>query len=661
MKNNYMKKFVIFAAMALAAVACGPKEGPKPAPVFPEETVKYISEGESVQISFDVNASWTVRITGKDSPYFYMMDKGMQVPQISGEAGYHTIQVSVKATGGNQKSCKLSMTMGDITQDIAAIYTESGTKELKVFAGKVNDKGSFTIVGGGEYEYENVETKSLHVFWPEDMYSYTLPLKIESNFNWSMSSYPQWLDPSKTQSEGDQTLLVLHARMDKLPLENASGSISIMNSNTQQVLFTLQVSIDGCKNVARYSVPGEKVSLNVLGQYYSSNILQTAGCPLTLTATTDSDIVALECVDGAYSFVNYGDCWLNVTRDVESGSDVVRQITYHVTAGRNDGAERSMVILGIPGAVLRGINPATGIVAGGQIKSEYTKYIMTTIVQKGLDPAAGYGLVCPLNTPYEMAVYGADLVRTPSADPSYAALRAKYETTEIYTANLTGWSSGDNMLLNINADYNTVAFNVGGVESSENDHVSMEYPQESDKSTFRFSVDSFEDGYETAVVLKSGSKAKAVVICRMSLSYWPKIDYNDIYFVGEDNASSETASEMLPQGATLEELTSGELYDKYKSYEGVHVWRLTYETVESIRNAMFYVPPFPMENPNAIAIDPLDKPWLEVESAYTENNRVYIHVTMKNISHERGPKGVVVLQGGGRPLFVLECVRQFVN
>lgn len=653
-----MKKFMALAAMAMAALSCGKKEIPQQDPVFPDPVEKYIEVGESVEIEFTANLDWVLSISGADAAYFYMIDGGMQVPQISGKAGVQKVTVYEKSTGSTSRTCSLSLTMAQQTRDIVTIHTETSDPQLTVFAGKVNEDGGFTIVGGGEYEYESEAAENLHVIWPGDAPSYMLPIKVVSNFGWSISSTPEWLDPSKAQSDGEDTFLVLRGKADKLPLDDASGKISFMNPRTKKVLFEYSVSIDGCKEKVRYSRPSDHVYLNVLGQYYSGKILVKDGCPLVMSATSGSDVVAFELRDGVLSYVDAYNSWLNIARSEAPGSNVIRDITFNVTASRNNGDERSILLLGIPASVLASINPSTDILQpdGSAVKEEYQGYVMTTVSQRAVDPSAGYSAICPLNTPYQMAVFGADILRTDAGDPSYAALASKYSTNEIYTANLNNWGSADNLLLNISESYNSVAFCVDGNEKDTDDCIAVDYPRDDDRSTFTFVINNFIQGGETAVVFKSNGAAVAIVICRMSDAYWPYVEFNDIHFVGEDSSMG-----IMPEGATLSEITEGELYEKYKGYKGLHVWKLSYEKVESIRNAMFYVPPFPAMVSGSISIDEQDKPWLGAEPSISESDRLYMTVRMDEKAPERGNTGVIVLYGGGRPLFVLQCERQFLK
>lgn len=653
-----MKKLIVFAAMAMAFVSCGKKEKPSQDPVFPDHVEKYIEVGGSLDIEFTANLDWVLGIGGPDAAYFYLMDSGIQVPQINGKAGAQKITVYEKSTGSASRTCILSLTMGEQSREIVTIHTEPSDPQLTVYAGKVNEDGGFTIVGGGEYEYESEAADNLHVIWPGDAPSYMLPIKVTSNFGWSISSVPEWLDPSKAQSEGENTFLVLRGKTEKLPLDDASGKISFMNPRTKKVLFEYNVSIDGCKEKARYSVPSDHVYLNVLGQYYSGKILVKDGCHLVMSATSGSDVVAFELRDGGLNYVDAYGSWLNIQRSEPTGSSVMRDINFHVTASKNSGDERSILLLGIPASVRSGINPAKDILEsdGKSVKKEYQGYVMTTVTQRGIDPTAGYSAICPLNTPYQMAVFGADILRTDAGDPSYASLAAKYSTNEIYTANLNNWDSATNLLLNISESYNSVAFYANGAEKDTDDCISVEYPVDGDRSTFTFSIDNFNQGGETAVIFKNADKAAAIVICRMSDAYWPYVEFNDIRFMGEDSSMG-----IMPVGATLTEITEGELYEKYKSYKGLHVWKLSYETIESIKNAMFYVPPFPAMVPGSISIDEKDIAWLGAEPSISENDRLYMTVRMDDKAPERGNTGVIVLYGGGRPLFVLQCERQFLK
>lgn len=655
--TDMIKRVILAAAMLMSLVACGKKEKPDPTPiVFPEHVVKYADPGSSVSISFDASRDWELRIPSENTAWFYFMDDGMPAYVLRGQKGRNTVDVYAKVVETHdQKSTEVNMTMEGNTQSIATVYMNVAEREIALFSAAKNEAGSYTPVGSGEYEYESGAASSLYLDWPKGMSGYMLPIKVQANFAWSMSSFPKWLNPSKTTTEGNSTCLILFANAAELPLDDSSSKIEFLDLSTGKKVSEIGITVRGCKDIAVASCSTDNINLNVLGQYFQNDSWHDEGCPVYLTATSDSKVIPVLLDGGKMSYSSDG--WVKISKEEDTSTGVLRDMLFHVAADRNnDDQQREALLLAMPGSVLKGLNLESDLFNASKtaLKEEYAKYKFASLVQSGM--SGDWGNIIPLNSAYKMAVYGGGVERTSSSDKSYAALKAKYSTEEIYTVGLNNWYSADNIQLSANAPYTSAIYYSDGAEKTSDDYITVDA---ANPNAIGFSIDYFEEGHESVVVLKNGADAVAVLICRMTEKYWPSVKYTDIYFVVEDSVTEETREEMMPKGATLSELKSGEVYEAYKEY-GIPVWSLSYQSEESKRNAMIYVPPFPATSEGSILVDAANKAWLNVEGSITESGKIYIQVSMTAEAPSAGKSGVIVLTGGGRPLFVLVCERRFI-
>lgn len=654
MNNRLLSRIaLLLACSALVCCKQDPKPTPDPDPVFPQAKEVSMASGQSAVISFQANLDWEVRIPSESVAYFYFDDAGIKAYQIRGKAGEASITVCTETLSGiyDAQTCTIEISMGGSRQTLASVRMEGIYADLAIYQAERDAQGAFIYSPSGDISYEETPAAALSLTWPRGLSAYNLPVKIVSNADWAVSdNHPQWLTVSKTEGKSGETLMNIVGNPYFYPLDTEHGSIEFVDIHSHSTICNVPISIDGCKDIIFINMDHGNMDFNIFGEYYSNGTWTAAGCPIYLTSTLDAEIIAAGGAD-----------WIQVVCETPGGEQngkIIQDRFFHIKAEANSGAPRTAVMLAVPGYIAKDLDRSN------ISRDIIEKYQFAQVSQVGIDPSMGWSVISPVNDAYTMAVYGAGLSRTPSDDPDYESLFQTYSTDEIYTLTYNNWYSSEKAFLASTKSFESCSF-IDYYSSSEwnySDFISIVYPEADNHNMFFFDISYFEEGAQTIAILRdTESEVVAVIICRMSENYWPKVEYTDIHFCNLDFADPETDpdGEFLPHGAILEELTSGNLYNRYADH-GIPVYRLRYESEESMKNAMFYVPPFPVNSESSVEIIPANS-WLKVERGTNEKEKVYIHVSMSREDPGTGKNGEVIIRGGGRPLFALECVREFLK
>lgn len=664
-KNIY---WLMAAAASLLMSACDKPENPKPDkdpdPVFPTVVEKSIPSSSSATIEFSANLDWELSMPKADLRWFYLDDNGMKEFKVKGQKGKVSVKIHSESLSDNYEphTTELSLKMGDQTKVIARVTLTPAERSVEVYAAKQDSNGNFVVAGTGDYEYQESKAESLMLQWPKGITSYSLPIKVRSSFEWAMKGdYPEWLEPTKTSSEGEETVLVLKGNPTKYPLDQEEGMITFTDIRNNDVVMQIPVVIPGCKDLVYTSLDSRNVAFNILGECEQSGSMMPS-YQISITSTTDTRIIAVDRKDGMLSY--NPDSWLKIAVSYPDGQPddrVIQDRIVNLSASQNYNPGREALLLAIPGYKLEGLDISKDIISGGALRPAFENCVIAEVSQDGINPDSGWSAIVPVNSEFKMAIQGAGIHRTASSEAHYAELSSKFGTNEIYTLEYNNWFSSENALLASTKSFDNVKFYLpDGSDEDYDGYVSVSY-SESSKDIFTLAVEYFDEGHEVAAVLTDAGKTVAVIIVRMTETYWPDVKFTDVRFVAYDmvGEDGDPDGNILPQNVLLERVSSGEIYDQYKSYD-IPVWRLVYYSRNSEKNAMIYVPPFPTGTDESIERHP-NPSWMTVECALSEKGLPYVHVTMNDKLPETGNVGHIVLRGGGRPLFVLICEREFMN
>ena len=314
--NNIFKSFItLLMGCTLVFTSCqeeGSQEK-KVEPVFPElQTDTNVAPGSEITLEFEVNMDWTLSISDENMRWFWIVDNSFKVDKISGKVASNGVAESVTVNIGvadnqefdNNRECELTLTMGGQSQVIARYMRPAKNRTLKVCAAKMQD-GTFVKNDNGAYEYDEAEVTEISLVWSETDADFRMPVKIESNFNWTIAA-PEWLKFQEPENTEGFVELVFTA----MSLTEVSGKIDFKVKGAEDALKTIDVTAPSCGGLSVYTAtkdeegefifgedggyvysaePVESLTLMWLGQDYrmpvkiESKCNWTAECPKWMT------------------------------------------------------------------------------------------------------------------------------------------------------------------------------------------------------------------------------------------------------------------------------------------------------------------------------------------------------------------------------------------
>ena len=262
-KNNIYKMLLAMAATMLICHSCDPignEDDPEPEPgivepVFPALVENYSVEPGSVQeITFTPNMDWTISVPSDTKQSFWIVDGSFQVTDLSGEKSASPVTVRVGVTQNAEfdknLSCEVTMTMGEKSQVVAKYMLPAKERVLTVCLAERNEDGSLKLGEDGEsYVYASAEAEEVSLEWSAADASFMAPVRVESNFEWSIQ-LPEWLDVSVPQTTTGIVDLIFTGES----LETLSGKIVFKPvGSSSDVIKELDVTIPSCNDIEVYS------------------------------------------------------------------------------------------------------------------------------------------------------------------------------------------------------------------------------------------------------------------------------------------------------------------------------------------------------------------------------------------------------------------------
>ena len=392
MKSNFWK-----AAMALLGAGCilatsclKTQETLKP--VFPEnKVVKTLSAGESTDIEFEANQDWTLKVQGEGAGnYFGIIDEGIMETSVSGKAGHQTVTVgfSVDEDFDVDRVCAVVLEMGGESREIAQLTKMRGNRVLNVYAAVV-DEFDFKK-NGDSYEYPEETASSLTLVTFAGKTTYSLPIKVVSNFKWLLNTDSQYVNASVTEAnaDGEETEVLLTLTTDESLAAGATIDIKFLASEEEgAAAYPYQLTIPAFGQ--RMEIDNQStLHFNKEGQHLmpTGSFADQPGICYVL-GPKGSAIKALEwnAEKGWYetSFAS----WVHTELPFDEEKGYLQQATAQITVDANDGAERyaDLIVLPVSLASLTVDNLLNS--EGDASKDEYKQYVIDTrLVQDGSKP-----------------------------------------------------------------------------------------------------------------------------------------------------------------------------------------------------------------------------------------------------------------------------------
>ena len=389
MKTNFLK-----VVMALLGVGCilatsclKTQETLKP--VFPEnKVVKTLSAGESTDIEFETNQDWTLKVQGEGAGnYFGIIDEGIMETSVSGKAGHQTVTVGFSADEDFDvdRVCAVVLEMGGESMEIAQLTKMRGNRVLNVYAAVV-DEFDFKK-NGDSYEYPEETASSLTLVTFAGKTTYSLPIKVVSNFKWLLNTDSQYVNASVTEAnaDGEETEVLLTLTTDVSLAAGATIDIKFLTSEEEGApAYTYQLTIPAFGQ--RMEIDNQStLHFNKEGQLLmpTGSFADQPGICYVL-GPKGSKIKALEwnAEKGWYetSFAS----WVHADLPFDDEKGYLQNAIGQITVDANDGAERYADLIVLPASLTSLTVDDLLNTEGDAIKDEYKKYVITTqLIQEG--------------------------------------------------------------------------------------------------------------------------------------------------------------------------------------------------------------------------------------------------------------------------------------
>lgn len=552
MINSYMSRMtkVMTIALAMVVSACKPVPGPEVEvePVFPTAVEKTVAPGETVTLTFDANMDWEVSVPENSLTTFWIEDGAMDVAKVSGMAG-EGIAVVIGTTASeefDERSCEVSMKMGDKTQKIATVILPAKERTLTLYTADVTD-GEIHYNDEGDYLFGTDEAKTVNLIWTG--YDFRLPVKIDANFSWTVKT-PSWARVDVPEDRIGEVSLNIMGVPSEYPLDDARDKLVFMSGDT--VIKEYDISIPGCMDIFSYSVAmglTELVFDHAGGLKVATGFVENPAY-VTVSGTFDVGVVAFEFADGRYDVNSGSPSWLVVESeeyDVTEGADVIQTRNVEISVTENEGYDREAVIFFLPPAAA-GLEGALFNDAGDTIKEDYVQYAVR-VTQLSSDQE----FVMMLSSSSEMAAAGASFAVADDEN-----LLSKFgETRYAYDLVYTNQYARDYARMTFTSAVTSYRlFGAVGTDKTDAEDFFLSLTLDEDKKSGVIDMISETESFGYVVLYGSTDNVLAVIRC----TYDPDaviVDETEIGFVGE----SEMYAPMV--GATLEKLTEGAIFDQY--------------------------------------------------------------------------------------------------
>lgn len=547
MKTNYIFRMVAaLAAVCAFMISCQPENvgDNGDGSLFPEYKEYTVTPGEIVTISFDVDKAWEIAVPDNTMQWFWIQDGDFQLYRLFGKAGSHsvTICVSDKEELDSDRTCKVTMTIGGKSQEIASLTRPAKEKTIKVYAAKVIDN-EVQFADDGGYLYMEEQQTSMELVWGESGSDFRLPVKVEANFNWTYQG-PEWLKIDVPANGVGTNEVLLCGVPSKYPLSDDSGTLKFFYGDL--VVAEYEVRISGCES--RFSC---RMNMNLSEIYFDftgKKIRTSSGnvdgpASGTVSGTSGVRIEVLTKTEEGYTDVEPS--WLDVEiagYDDTEGAPVLQDREFTVSAEVNEGDDRTAVIL-LMSPVLAQVE-ALQLLQDPALQEEYQQhFVMIPVTQLTSDQQ----FVSMAASPADVAAAGITFIQTEDGT---------YELT--YNSRYSSDSAGKMMFASAVTSYKV---------ESETGFLSFSLDDDKLGGTVKMDADEPSVGLLT-LYGASGDNVLAEVKCILDPEQEVE-EVEDVCFVGKSVTTAEK------YGASLEKITEGPLYDKYRG-EGAPIWSLTY-------------------------------------------------------------------------------------
>ena len=548
-KNNISGLFAaLVMGSALFAASCEKPSEETPVPEFPQLIEKTVAPGESVTIPVQANMDWEISVPENGLQWFWIQDGAFQLYRLSGKAGEAEVVIGVSATEefDNDRVCEVTMKMGGESKVIARLVRPSKEKHLTVYAAVVKDGEVQFNETGDSYLYETEEAESVDMIWTGS--EFRLPIKVESNYNWSIKT-PEWARVDVPSDGVGEKNLIVYGVPSAYPLDAASGKLQFMSG--EKVVKEYTVNIPGCKDIFSYKMD---MSITELEFNYQGQIKVATGFidgPASGYVSGADGIRVIALSRNESGFSTDAPSWLEVNVDEydrTEGADVLQQRNFTVSAALNEGDNRHAALLFLPPTLSAA---ASDLFEGTEIKEEYQQYAVP-VTQLSSDQE----FISMLANPSDMAAGGATFAVSENEDLYNRFGQTRYAYELVYT---NQYARDNARMIFTSAVTSYKVFD-------ENGFLSMTLDEDMKGGVVDMVSETAQTGH--VVLYGAAGNVLAVIECRFD----PEEiigEVADVAFIGE----SVMYAPMV--GATLEDVSEDPSFSQYREGQAL-VYHLRY-------------------------------------------------------------------------------------
>ena len=550
-KNNILRMFAaLFMGCAMFSVSCQkPEEAETGAdtPVFPSQVDKTVKAGESVTLSFSANMDWELSVPESTLQWFWIEDGSFDLPKISGKAAEDinvVIGVSETEEFDQSRSVEVTLTMGGVQRVIAVITRYAKEKTLTIYPAKVVDGEVQMTEDGSGYEYESDDKGGIGLVWTGS--DFRLPIKVESNFNWTVK-LPSWAQLDVPADAVGVHELKIYGVPSEYPLKDSEDKIQFMSGD--DVIHDCTIRIPGCENIFAYKID---MGLSELEFNYAGNCKVATGFiegPASgyVYGTDNVRIVVLSKDGDAYKTDSPSWLKLEVAEyDKSEGADVLQERHFTISADINEGENRQAAIFFLPPTVTV---MADDLFNGSEVKEEYVQY-MLPVTQLSSDQE----YVAMISNLSEMAAAGATFAVSEDENLYTMFGQTRYAYELVYT---NEYARDKAWMMFTSAATSYKIYDENGTDMTGTDGYFLSFSLDEDK--LGGVVDMVSESKSVGFVVLYGSAENVLAVIRCVFDPEEVIgEVEDVAFVGD------SVNDAMTYGVSLDNVIDDPAFSNYR-------------------------------------------------------------------------------------------------
>ena len=428
--NEWLMMSLLALLLGTSACSAGGDEEEAPAvPTFPTSQTFNVSANSEQIFSFAANMDWKL---SSNKTWCTLASSAMEGQNISGQAGNQSVKIKISDEGQDFTETKAAITlsMGGKNQTVAEVIRTAKAYELKV------------------YDAEGKEVNQLAIGTDGSLY-----LKVEANFEFAATAFPEWLNVEMAQDAtnvGIQTgTISVVGDAIKYKQETSSTNKITFANQAGTAKFEFPVTYAGMDPNIISFIPGSQWGVSVAkdGKTYKTQSLdgstpEDVAVPysVTITALNDEYVFEYYKYDSKYGWTRYQTEYAGVEQPWFTISEDNKKGNIKVSFAANTEAERTGYLLAFPKAIYESISSdIDGKILDQstdcwELKIEYEKYVIAEFVQEsGAETLENTGFTVVNSLKFE------EIKNTKVTDPEIIDVvrgNCLYYGNEIYSINV---------------------------------------------------------------------------------------------------------------------------------------------------------------------------------------------------------------------------------